>query len=228
MPTTAQLRGSDGPVLETVSHPRLAVGDTTSSICQQLDVAKRCLIWGVKWHVSPRRSHCPNDTMRLAKRNKVTSQRRRRRIETRFTPTGLQTDPRCQQQSYLPENTAGPRPTGATSYYPSGPATPSRTNMGGQPDPENVGTPDEPKACHRCRAPAAGATLTTKGDVQHYASGCERADTRRPSYGSDNSGRPALSPARSSVQLCANSRRAAGLRNSRPDRRITTMPSRWS
>ena len=66
------------PVLEAALHPRLAVGNTTSSICQQLDVAKRCLIRGVKWHVSPRRSHCLNDTTRLAKRNKITSQRRGR------------------------------------------------------------------------------------------------------------------------------------------------------
>ena len=64
------------PVLEAALHPSRAVGNTTSSICQQLDVAKRCLIRGVKWHVSPRISHCLNDTTRLAKRNKITSQRR--------------------------------------------------------------------------------------------------------------------------------------------------------
>ena len=43
--------------------------------------------------------------------------------------------------------TATPGPAGGTNYYPSGPTTPSRTAMSGQPDPENCGTPDEPKAC---------------------------------------------------------------------------------
>ena len=50
-------------------------------------------------------------------------------------------------QTYPPGDTAGPGPTGGTSYYPSGPATPSRSAMNSQPDPENCGTPDEPKAC---------------------------------------------------------------------------------
>ena len=40
-------------VLETALDPGLAVGYTISSIRQQLDVAKRCLIRGVKWHASP-------------------------------------------------------------------------------------------------------------------------------------------------------------------------------
>ena len=74
------------PVLEAALHPRLAVGDTTSSIYQQLDVTKRCLIRGVKWHVSPRRSHCLNDTTRMAKRNKITSQRRGRRSKQWWRP----------------------------------------------------------------------------------------------------------------------------------------------
>ncbi len=64
------------PVLKAALHPSLAVGNTTASICQQFDVAKRGLIRGVKWHVSPRRSHCLNDATRSAKRNKITSQRR--------------------------------------------------------------------------------------------------------------------------------------------------------
>jgi len=72
------------PVMEATLCPRLPVGNTTSSICQQLDVAKRCRTRGIKWHVSPRRSHCLTNTTRIAKRNKITSQRRRRRIETRL------------------------------------------------------------------------------------------------------------------------------------------------
>src|SRR6478736_3635522 len=74
------------PVLEATLHPSLAVGNPTASICQQLDVAERCLIRGIKWHVSPRRSHCLNDTTRPAKRNKITSQRLKRRIEIKVTP----------------------------------------------------------------------------------------------------------------------------------------------
>ena len=43
--------------------------------------------------------------------------------------------------------TATPGPASGTNSYASGPAMPSRTAMSGQPDPENCGTPDEPKAC---------------------------------------------------------------------------------
>ena len=50
-------------------------------------------------------------------------------------------------ESYPPGSTAGPGPADGTSYYPSGPATPSRSAMNSQPDPENCGTPDEPKTC---------------------------------------------------------------------------------
>jgi hypothetical protein len=51
-------------------------------------------------------------------------------------------------QSYPPGSTASPGPTSGTSYYPGGPTTPSsRTAMNSQPDSENCGTPDEPKAC---------------------------------------------------------------------------------
>ncbi len=171
------------PVFETVSHPRLAVGDTTSSICQQLDVAKRCLIRGVKWHVSPRRSHCPNDTMRVAKRNKVTSQRRRRRIETRLPPPASE-----------PIRDAGNNHTRLkirrVRDQRSGPATPSRTAMGGQPDPENAGelqTNPKPAtdAAHsgRCYAHDQGRCPTLRFRMR-------TPNTRRPSYGSDNSGTP--------------------------------------
>ena len=214
------------PVFETVSHPRLAVGDTTSSICQQLDVAKRCLIWGVKWHVSPRRSHCPNDTMRLAKRNKVTSQRRRRRIETRLPPPASEPirdagNNHTRLKIRRVRDQRAPRVTTQAARQrrlePPWAASPTRKMRG-----DSRRTQSLPPMPHT----AAGATLTTKGDVQHYASGCERADTRRPSYGSDN--RRLLPPARSCVQSCANSRRASGLRNSNPDRKITIMPSRWN
>ena len=41
------------PVLEAALHPRVAVANSTSSICQQLDVAKRRRIRGIKWHVPP-------------------------------------------------------------------------------------------------------------------------------------------------------------------------------
>lgn len=50
-------------------------------------------------------------------------------------------------RSYPPGATASPGPTGGASYYATGPATPSRSAMNSQPDPENCGTPDEPKAC---------------------------------------------------------------------------------
>jgi hypothetical protein len=50
-------------------------------------------------------------------------------------------------QTSPPGATATPGPAGGTNYYASGPAMPSRTAMSGQPDPENCGTPDEPKAC---------------------------------------------------------------------------------
>jgi hypothetical protein len=52
-------------------------------------------------------------------------------------------------QTYPPASTAPPGPSGGTSYYPSRPATPSQQAMSGQPDPDNCGTPDEPKACPR-------------------------------------------------------------------------------
>ena len=48
-------------------------------------------------------------------------------------------------QSYSPGSTAGAGSAGGTSYYPSN--TPPRTTMSDRPDPENCGTPDEPKAC---------------------------------------------------------------------------------
>jgi hypothetical protein len=50
-------------------------------------------------------------------------------------------------QTYPPASTAPPGPTGGTSYYPSRPAAPPQRAMSGQPDPDNCGTPDEPKAC---------------------------------------------------------------------------------
>jgi hypothetical protein len=50
-------------------------------------------------------------------------------------------------QTSPPVATATPGQAGGTNYYASGPATPSRTSMSGQPDPQNCGTPDEPKAC---------------------------------------------------------------------------------
>ena len=65
------------PLLEAALHPTLAVADTTSSIQQQFDVAKWHLIRTVKRHRWPRRSHCPSNTTRLTKRNKVTYRRRR-------------------------------------------------------------------------------------------------------------------------------------------------------
>jgi hypothetical protein len=68
-PTCQRQRGHKAmavPVLEAALHPRITVGNSAASICQQLDVAKRCLIRGVKWHVSTRRSHCLNDTTRMA------------------------------------------------------------------------------------------------------------------------------------------------------------------
>ena len=74
------------PVFETVSHPRLAVGDTTSSTCQQLDVAKRCLIWASNGmcHLE---GHIARTTLcGWPKGRKSRVQRRRRRIETRLPP----------------------------------------------------------------------------------------------------------------------------------------------
>jgi len=50
-------------------------------------------------------------------------------------------------QSYPPGGAANPGPTAGAGYYPSDTATPSRSAMNSQPDPENCGTPDEPKAC---------------------------------------------------------------------------------
>jgi hypothetical protein len=50
-------------------------------------------------------------------------------------------------QTSPPVATASPGQVGGTNYYVSGSTTPSRTAMSGQPDPQNCGTPDEPKAC---------------------------------------------------------------------------------
>ena len=55
--------------------------------------------------------------------------------------------PAALAQSYPPGHTAGPGPTDGSNHYATGPATPSRSAMNSQPDPENCGTPDEPKAC---------------------------------------------------------------------------------
>ena len=49
-------------------------------------------------------------------------------------------------QTYSPAGAANPGAT-AGGVHPTGPATPSRKAMNSQPDPENCGTPDEPKAC---------------------------------------------------------------------------------
>ena len=46
-----------------------------------------------------------------------------------------------------PAGAANPGATAGGDSYPTGPATPSRNAMNSQPDPENCGTPDEPKAC---------------------------------------------------------------------------------
>ena len=50
-------------------------------------------------------------------------------------------------QTFPPGGAANPGPTGGANYYATGPATPSRSAMNSQPDPENCGTPDEPKTC---------------------------------------------------------------------------------
>jgi hypothetical protein len=47
-------------------------------------------------------------------------------------------------QTFPPGATASPGRTGGTSYNASGGATPSRSAMTGQADPQNCGTPDEP------------------------------------------------------------------------------------
>jgi hypothetical protein len=48
-------------------------------------------------------------------------------------------------QTYPPGSTAGPGPVGGTGY-PSRPPPP-QSALSGQPDQENCGTPDQPKAC---------------------------------------------------------------------------------
>ena len=48
-------------------------------------------------------------------------------------------------QTYPPGSTAGPGPVGGTGY-PSRPPPP-QSAVGGQPDQENCGTPDQPKPC---------------------------------------------------------------------------------
>jgi hypothetical protein len=63
-------------------------------------------------------------------------------------------------QTFAPVATATPGQAGGTNYYASGPATPSRTAMSGQPDPQNCGTPDEPKACPPIRADLGTAAPT--------------------------------------------------------------------
>ena len=55
--------------------------------------------------------------------------------------------PAALAQTYPPGGAANPGPTAGTGYYPSEPSTPSRSAMNSQPDPQNCGTPDEPKAC---------------------------------------------------------------------------------
>ena len=165
---------------------------------------------GVKWHVSPRRSHCLNDTTRLAKRNKITSQRRKaevphaasepvemrhavsqsrvlndvngtrsilRVLSSRATSKRSRIcDPTFGNGAYgigagtLAQtsptgNTAGTGPTGGTSYYPSGPATPSRSAMNSQPEPENSELQTNPKHARRCRAGRYGLIQRTVSDI---------------------------------------------------------------
>jgi hypothetical protein len=49
-------------------------------------------------------------------------------------------------QTYPSGSTTGTGPMGGTGY-PSRSQPPSRSTVSGQPDSENCGTPDEPKAC---------------------------------------------------------------------------------
>jgi hypothetical protein len=49
-------------------------------------------------------------------------------------------------QTYPPGSTAGSGSVGGTAY-PSRPAPPPQSAISGQPDPENCGTPDQPRAC---------------------------------------------------------------------------------
>jgi hypothetical protein len=50
-------------------------------------------------------------------------------------------------QTYPPARTVTPGPSGGASSYTPHPSTPPQSAMSGQPNPENCGTPDEPKAC---------------------------------------------------------------------------------
>ena len=50
-------------------------------------------------------------------------------------------------QTYPPERTTGPGQVAGTGYAPTDTMSSSQRPMTGRPDPDNCGTPDEPKAC---------------------------------------------------------------------------------
>jgi hypothetical protein len=55
--------------------------------------------------------------------------------------------PVAMAQTYAPESTTSSGQVAGTGYAPTGPMASSQRPMTSQPDPDNCGTPDEPKAC---------------------------------------------------------------------------------